>query len=128
MKIFTLFSVALASWMLLPLLAPLSSAFSPSITSLSQKAAISIPSASTTQLFQKRISDKRRQELGIGDDEDEYDLDKALERNTDPLISKIVAGSFILVMIALLVVGLIIPYTTDYGEGVCNPLLTAGRC
>lgn len=50
------------------------------------------------------------------------------DNNTDPLISKIIAGSFILVMIALLTVGLIIPLTTDYGEGVCNPVLTAGRC
>jgi hypothetical protein len=29
---------------------------------------------------------------------------------------------------ALLVVGVIIPSLTDYGEGVCNPILTAGRC
>ena len=64
----------------------------------------------------------------MDDTEDEYDLDVALENNTDPLISKIVAGSLILTMIALLIVGLVIPLTTDYGEGVCNPLLTGGRC
>lgn len=118
----------------------------------------------STLLFQK-MSQKRRKQLGIQDDEDEYDLDyalgkkKTLERNvsfffssdtshfslivtiafaqsfststdanTDPLISKIIAGSFILVMIALLTVGLIIPFSTDYGEGVCNPILTGGRC
>lgn len=75
-----------------------------------------------------RFSDERRQKLGINEDDDEYDLDLALENNTDPLISKIVAGSFIVTMIGLLVVGLIIPYTTDYGEGVCNPILTSGRC
>ena len=89
------------------------------------------------------IDKKRKAQLGIGDDEDEYDLYRALDVNTDkggenvcyvdislffcdeinayltsPLISyliilqykgitKIVAGSFILVMIALLVVGLV---------------------
>ena len=75
-----------------------------------------------------RISKERRNELGIGDDEDEYDLYKALDTNTDPLITKIIAGSLIVVIIGLLVAGVIIPLTTDYGEGVCNPLLTAGRC
>lgn len=74
------------------------------------------------------LTKKRRQQLGVDDTEDEYDLDVALENNTDPLISKIVAGSLILTMIALLIVGLVIPLTTDYGEGVCNPLLTGGRC
>eukprot|EP00977_Amphora_coffeiformis_P010798 scaffold2519_cov168-Amphora_coffeaeformis.AAC.35 len=81
----------------------------------------------TTTLFQK-ISKERRQQLGIQDDEDEYDLDFALDNNTDPLISKIIAGSLIVTMIALLTAGVIIPYTTDYGEGVCNPILTGGRC
>ena len=80
------------------------------------------------QLPMARISQKRRDELGIGDDEDEYDLDKALETNTDPLITKIVAGSLIVAILALLVVGVIVPVTTDYGEGVCNPMLTGGRC
>ena len=64
----------------------------------------------------------------MSDDEDEYDLGVALNANTDPLITKIIAGSLIVVIIALLVVGLIIPLTTDYGDGVCNPALTAGRC
>jgi hypothetical protein len=80
-----------------------------------------------TRLYE-RISDKRRKQLGIGEGEDEYDLGMALNNNTDPFISKLIAGSFILVMISLLVLGVIIPYTTDFGEGVCNPLLTAGRC
>ena len=75
-----------------------------------------------------RISKERRAELGIPDDEDEYDLDKALETNTDPLITKIIAGSLILAIFGLLVVGVIIPLNTDYGDGVCNPLLSAGRC
>ena len=79
-----------------------------------------------------RISDKRRKELGINDNEDEYDLDVALNNNTDPLITKIIAGSFILTMIALLTVGLIIPLSgggvSADTEGLCNPLLTAGRC
>ena len=75
-----------------------------------------------------RISKERRAELGIADDEDEYDLGKALETNTDPLITKIIAGSLILAIFGLLVVGVIIPLNTDYGDGVCNPLLSAGRC
>jgi len=82
---------------------------------------------SSTSLF-KRISQERRRQLGILDDEDEYDLGFALESNTDPLISKIIAGSLIVVIIALLTVGVIIPLTTDYGEGVCNPILNQGRC
>lgn len=82
---------------------------------------------SSTSLFRK-ISQERRRQLGILDDEDEYDLGYALETNTDPLISKIIAGSLIVVVIALLAVGVIIPLTTDYGEGVCNPILNAGRC
>ena len=81
----------------------------------------------STSLF-KKISQERRRQLGINDDEDEYDLGFALNNNTDPLISKIIAGSLIVVIIALLVVGVIIPLTTDYGEGVCNPALNAGRC
>jgi hypothetical protein len=78
-------------------------------------------------LFAK-LSDKRKKELGVSDDEDEYDLSQALNTNTDPLITKIIAGSLILAIISLLVVGVIIPSTTDYGEGLCNPLLTSGRC
>ena len=75
-----------------------------------------------------KISDKRRQQLGIMDNEDEYDLGMALRNNTDDTISKIIAGSLIVTMIALLVAGIVIPATTDYGDGVCNPMLTAGRC
>ena len=75
-----------------------------------------------------KISDKRRRQLGIGDNEDEYDLSMALDVNTDSSISKIVAGSLILTILVLLVYGLLIPLTTDYGDGVCNPLLTQGRC
>jgi hypothetical protein len=70
----------------------------------------------------------QQKQLGIADDEDEYDLDVALNNNTDPGITKIIAGSFILVMIALLVVGLVIPSITDYGEGVCSPIQNGGRC
>lgn len=61
---------------------------------------------SSTSLGMK-IDEKRRKQLGISDDEDEYDLDRALSVNTDAGITKIIAGSFILVMIALLVVGLV---------------------
>lgn len=85
------------------------------------------PSMSSAALFAK-ITQERRRQLGINDDEDEYDLDFALENNTDPFISKLVAGSLIVVIIALLTVGVIIPLTTDFGEGVCNPALTGGRC
>lgn len=53
------------------------------------------------------IDQKRRKQLGIPDDEDEYDLYKALDVNTDKGITKIVAGSFIVVVIALLVFGLV---------------------
>jgi hypothetical protein len=76
----------------------------------------------------KQISAERRKQLGIPSDSDEYDLDVALANNTDPFISKLIAGSLILVILGLLVVGVIIPSLTDYGEGVCNPLLTGGRC
>ena len=76
----------------------------------------------------KKMTSARRKKLGIADDEDEYDLGMALDNNTDPFITKVIAGSFILAMIAALVAGIIIPATTDYGEGVCNPILTGGRC
>ena len=76
----------------------------------------------------KKISEKRRAELGIPEGADEYNLEEALNNNTDPFITKVIAGSLILVLGSLLVVGVIIPITADYGEGVCNPLLTAGRC
>lgn len=77
---------------------------------------------------QSLISQQRRNQLGIGEDEDEYDLGVALEANTDPFITKVIAGSFIVIMVALLVAGVIVPSLTDYGEGVCNPILTQGRC
>lgn len=52
----------------------------------------------------------------------------ALEQNTDPVITKVIAGSFILVMIALLVFGVVIPSLTEYDEGICSPIQNAGRC
>lgn len=76
----------------------------------------------------KKMTKARRKKLGVNDDEEEYDLEMALDNSTDPLITKIIAGSLILSILALLVFGLVIPATTDYGEGVCNPLLTGGRC
>ena len=75
-----------------------------------------------------KMTSKRRNQLGIADDEDEYDLEKALENNTDPFISKLVAGSLIVVLLGLLIVGVIVPSLTDYGEGVCSPIQNAGRC
>ena len=105
----------------------LSLAFAPRPTILSTSNFAEPLARKSTTLFRK-ISSERRKQLGILDTEDEYDLDYALNNNTDDTISKVVAGSFILVMIALLVVGLIIPYTTDYGDGVCNPILNQGRC
>ena len=126
---------ALSVTVVLLQLLPISFAFSPPCPVMSPAVVVGTFSAnhfhphrlSKTILYEK-ISEKRRKQLGIEEGEDEYDLGRALEVNTDPLISKIVAGSFILVMITLLVVGVVIPYTTDYGEGVCNPLLTGGRC
>lgn len=82
----------------------------------------------TFTVLNERITDKRRKQLGISGDEDEYDLGVALENSTDPFISKLIAGALIATIFALLVVGVIIPSLTDYGEGVCNPILTAGRC
>lgn len=76
----------------------------------------------------KKMNVARRKQLGVNDDEEEYDLEMALDNSTDPLITKIIAGSLIVSILALLVFGLVIPATTDYGEGVCNPLLTGGRC
>ena len=76
----------------------------------------------------KKMTVSRRKKLGVNDDEEEYDLEMALDNSTDPLITKIIAGSLIISIIALLVVGLVIPATTDYGDGVCNPLITGGRC
>lgn len=87
----------------------------------------SSPKTQQTNNIPNEISQARKKQLGIVD-EREYDLDLALERNTDPLITKIIAGSFILVVIGLLVAGIIVPSFTDYGDGVCNPIRTAGRC
>eukprot|EP00568_Trieres_chinensis_P009206 CAMPEP_0183304328 /NCGR_PEP_ID=MMETSP0160_2-20130417/9449_1 /TAXON_ID=2839 ORGANISM="Odontella Sinensis, Strain Grunow 1884" /NCGR_SAMPLE_ID=MMETSP0160_2 /ASSEMBLY_ACC=CAM_ASM_000250 /LENGTH=160 /DNA_ID=CAMNT_0025467357 /DNA_START=77 /DNA_END=560 /DNA_ORIENTATION=+ len=61
----------------------------------------------------EKISKARKEQLGIGDDEDEYDLGLALDTNTDPFITKVIAGSLILVIIGLLVAGVIIPSLTD---------------
>jgi hypothetical protein len=70
----------------------------------------------------------QRKKLGLPDDADEHDLGVAPENNADPFISKVVAGSLMLAILGLLVAGVIIPATTDYGEGVCNTILTGGRC
>jgi hypothetical protein len=70
----------------------------------------------------------RRKKLGLNDDDDEYDLGVALANNTDPFISKVIAGSLLVAIFGLLVAGVVIPATTDYGEGVCNTILTGGRC
>jgi hypothetical protein len=75
-----------------------------------------------------KMTADRRKKLGIADNEDEYDLEMALDNNTDPIITKIIAGSLIVSIMALLIYGIVIPATTDYGDGVCNPLLTSGRC
>jgi hypothetical protein len=86
------------------------------------------PTVVTTALAKPdRFTSDRREKLGLNDSDEEYDLDRALENNTDPLISKIVAGSLILTILALLVVGVVIPFTTD-SVGMCNPILTQGRC
>ena len=79
-------------------------------------------------MLSARLSDKRKKELGVADDEDEYDLSQALNANTDPLISKLIAGSLILVILGLLTVAVIIPLTSETVDGLCNPILNAGRC
>jgi hypothetical protein len=91
-------------------------------------AAAVVSTRTTATLLRAKISRERRDQLGINDDQDEYDLDVALEQNTDPLITKIIAGSLIVAILAGLVFGVVIPATTNYGDGLCNPLLSAGRC
>ena len=76
----------------------------------------------------KKINVAQRKKLGMNDDEEEYDLNVALENSTDPFISKLIAGSLIVSIFSLLIYAIVIPATTDYGEGVCNALLTGGRC
>mmetsp|Transcript_15664 Transcript_15664/g.32221 ORF Transcript_15664/g.32221 Transcript_15664/m.32221 type:complete len:123 (-) Transcript_15664:63-431(-) len=78
-----------------------------------------------TSLF---INQRRREELGLSDEDDEYDLGVALDTNTDPFITKVLAGSLIVVLLGLLVVGVIIPLTQPPDGGMCNPIQNAGRC
>jgi hypothetical protein len=85
-------------------------------------------SSGGTALDMVKLSKQRKQDLGIPDSEDEYSLEDALNNNTDPFITKVLAGSFILVMIALLTTAIIIPSTTGVVDGMCNPILTQGRC
>lgn len=73
------------------------------------------------------MTTERRKKLGIADDEDEYDLEMALDNNTDPFITKVIAGSLIVSIMSLLIYAIIIPATSDYGNA-CIPLLTGGRC
>lgn len=51
---------------------------------------------------------RRAQRLGVKAGE-EYDLDRALDANSDDTITKIIAGAFIVSMLALLYIGLIQP-------------------
>ncbi|KAL3815589.1 hypothetical protein ACHAXA_001568 [Cyclostephanos tholiformis] len=104
-----------AAFLLIPIL-PLSHAFAPPSCQRSGTAFHIYHRNGQLQQQQHRqrrsfslraINKKRRKELGLPDDADEYDLDVALNNNTDAGITKIIAGSFILVMIALLVVGLV---------------------
>lgn len=102
--------------------------FSPVTTQQHQLCAVRSISFLYAKQKPPKISDKRRKQLGINPDEDEYDLGFALEQNTDPLITKLIAGSLIVIIIGLLLAAVIIPSLTDYGEGVCNPIRTGGRC
>ena len=76
------------------------------------------------------ISKKRREELGLAEEDVEYDLDAALATNTDPLITKIIVGSFTLVMVALIVFGFFLPYldSTQTDLGYCVPMQNNGKC
>lgn len=75
------------------------------------------------------LSASRRRQLGVADNEEEYDLSVALDANTDPFITKLIAGSAILVILVLLIAAVVVPGLSDYGgEGVCVPILTGGRC
>lgn len=119
--------------LLLLFAAALSSAFSFSLSSSCFLAGDLLPSKRNYELFSSsrlsaKLSDKRKKELGVADDEDEYDLSQALNANTDPLITKLIAGSLIVVVIGLLVVAVVIPLTSDSGDGLCNPILNSGRC
>merc|ERR1711871_603770 len=81
-----------------------------------------------SNLPSNKYSSERRKKLGLGDEADEeYDLDKALDQNTDPLITKLIAGSLIVTLLSLVYVGLVQPAMNPV-EGLCNPLLTQGRC
>ena len=82
----------------------------------------------STKLEMAKFTNSQRKKYGMNDEDDEYDLDMALDQNTDPIITKIIAGSFIVAVLALLVAGVIIPSLTDYGEGVCSPIQNGGRC
>ncbi|KAL3776809.1 hypothetical protein ACHAW5_006228 [Stephanodiscus triporus] len=99
-------TAALLLLFILPLIHPLH-AFAPSSCQGSDIVHRRRRRASSSSPLLRAINQKRRRELGLPDDADEYDLDVALNNNTDAGITKIVAGSFILVMIALLVVGLV---------------------
>lgn len=113
--------------------AALSSAFSFSLSPSCFLAGGLLSSKRKDKLFSSsrlsaKLSDKRKKELGVAEDEDEYDLSQALNANTDPLITKLIAGSLIVVVIGLLVVAVVIPLTSDSGDGLCNPILNSGRC
>ena len=88
----------------------------------------STSSTSSTKLEMAKFTNSQRKKYGMNEEDDEYDLDMALDQNTDPIITKIIAGSFIVAVLALLVAGVIIPSLTDYGEGVCSPIQNGGRC
>ena len=113
---------------LLPFLSAYQISYPRALVSRSSHHLAPLSTATPTSLFEKRINDRRRKELGIADDEDEYDLDFALDQNTDPFITKVIAGSLIVVITALLVVGVIIPLTAPQDGMMCNPIQNAGRC
>jgi hypothetical protein len=76
------------------------------------------------------IKKDRRDQLGLGAEDDEYDLQMALDNNTDRTIVKIVAAAAFVSIVGGLVVGVLLPLLdgSQASEGFCVPAQNGGRC